>query len=168
MAYLGCLYMCTHLYNWSVYLISQCIYLTFLFQTLGSDDDEDEEENVPDFTCTLRNNKYHLHTMLQRTTSFTILVGMPFWVITSYESLSRSRRLPTGRRFNVQGPSSSSTFPPSKYVFRQYFGRENIKYSVQGLVYLFYLATDSWVLIKHFLTSPTARKCQRLLCKGKN
>ena len=54
--------MCTYLYNWSVYLISQCIYLTFLFQTLGSDDDEDEEENVPDFTCTLRNNKYHLHT----------------------------------------------------------------------------------------------------------
>jgi len=29
---------------------------------LGSDDDEDEEENVPDFTCTLRTNKYHLHT----------------------------------------------------------------------------------------------------------
>lgn len=32
--------------------------------TLESDDDDDADadENPPDFTCTLRNNKYHLHT----------------------------------------------------------------------------------------------------------
>ena len=31
-------------------------------KALESGDDEDEEENVPDFTCTLRTNKYHPHT----------------------------------------------------------------------------------------------------------
>jgi len=46
-------------------------------------------------------------------------VEMPFWVITSCESLSRRRWLPTGRLFNVQRRSSSSTSLASKYAFQE-------------------------------------------------
>ena len=114
--YFGCLYVCTYHYNWCVHPISHCIYLTFFSRLLSLATMKTKRKMYPtspeptSITCT---------PTLQLTTSFTILVGMPFLVITPYESLSRSWRLPTGRWFNVQGRSSSSTSSSlaSKYVF---------------------------------------------------
>ena len=117
--YLGYLYVCSYHYNWCVHPISHCIYLTFFSRLLSLATMKTKRKMYPTSPAPSEPTSITCTPTLQLTTSFTILVGMPFWMITPYESLSRSWRLPTGRRFNVQGRSSSSTSLASKYVFQE-------------------------------------------------
>ena len=93
------------------------------------------------------------------TTSFTILVGMPFWVITPYESLSPGWRLPTGRGFNVQGQSSSSTSLASKYVFQEERYQRQRQRPSLPMLSSYRLMNSDQALLNVF---------QRLLRNGKN
>ena len=102
----------------SHFLVFLCI-IPFLLD----DEDEDVDGNALDITCTLRNNKYHLDAHAPADTSCIILEGMPSWVITSFENLSRLRGSPLEGCSMYKG-SYQATLPCPQNT---YSSKENVK-----------------------------------------
>ena len=90
------------------------------------DNGEGEEENAPDFTCTLRNNKYHLHThapadhLIYHLGNRNALLGdNPLRKSLSQLPVAASHWKAVQCTRAVIIDSSSSTSPSSKYVCQE-------------------------------------------------